>query len=61
MEFYEKRLDRLEKTISKIRNENDKLIQLILEQPTELLYDKYIQSEKRKIHFQKTKTCLYML
>tara|TARA_Y100000996_G_scaffold385800_1_gene343400 strand:+ start:22 stop:198 length:177 start_codon:yes stop_codon:yes gene_type:complete len=56
MEFYEKRLMNIEKMICNIKKENDKLIQEIYEQPTELIYDKYIQNEKRKINI--AKSCL---
>lgn len=49
MEFYERKLERLEQTIHTIKKLNDELTLLIYEQPTELMYDKYTQSQKRKI------------
>ena len=56
MEFYEKRFMNIEKMICNIKKENNKLIQEIYEQPTELMYDKYIQNEIRKIKI--AKSCL---
>ena len=46
----------IEKMICNIKKENNKLIQEIYEQPTELMYDKYIQNEIRKIKI--AKSCL---
>ena len=59
MEFYERRLMNIEKIICNIKKENEKLIELIYEQPTELINDKYIQNEKRKINI--TKSCLNLI
>ena len=59
MEFYERRLMNIEKMICNIKKENEKLIELIYEQPTELINDKYIQNEKRKINI--TKSCLNLI
>ena len=56
MEFYEKRFTNIEKMICNIKKENDKLIQEIYEQPTEIMYDKYIQNEILKIKI--AKSCL---
>ena len=59
MEFYERRLMNIEKMICNIKKENEKLIELIYEQPTELINDKYIRNEKRKINI--TKSCLNLI
>lgn len=56
MEIYDKRLMNIENMICNIKKENNELVELIHEQPTELIYDKYIQNEKRKINI--AKSCL---